>query len=89
MKKLLLVVGIGIGFILGSKAGRAPYERLEGKVREVSGRPDVQHAVSAVSDSVSNATDQVVGAATQRVDDLTDKIDDVAAKAGAALSDTK
>ncbi|MBO0692546.1 MAG: hypothetical protein J2P58_06590 [Acidimicrobiaceae bacterium] len=41
MKKLLTLVGIGIGFILGSRVGRGPYEQIEGEVRKFAGRPEV------------------------------------------------
>jgi hypothetical protein len=42
MRKTTLLFGVGIGFILGSRAGRGPYEQLEGVVRKVTARPDVQ-----------------------------------------------
>ncbi len=48
MKKLWLLAGIGIGFVLGSRAGRGPYE-LEGKVRRFRGRPEVQGAVDVAT----------------------------------------
>ena len=33
MKKLMFLVGVGAGFVLGSRAGRAPYEQSGAKVR--------------------------------------------------------
>ena len=63
MKKLLLVIGAGIGFILGSRSGRQPYEHLERKVREMRGRPEVQEAV----DSVTNAAHEQVSNVTRKV----------------------
>jgi hypothetical protein len=74
MKKLWLLVGAAIGFVLGSRAGRAPYERLESKAREVAGRPDVKHAVDAASEKVSDLTDTAVSAAGDKVSDLTDRV---------------
>jgi hypothetical protein len=52
MKKLLLLAGAAIGFVLGSRAGRGPYNRLERKAREVGKRPEVKHAVESVTQSV-------------------------------------
>jgi hypothetical protein len=55
MKKLLLIIGVGIGFVLGSKQGRKPYERLEAQVRQLAGRPEIK---GAVEDSASRAVDK-------------------------------
>jgi hypothetical protein len=73
MKKLWLLVGIGVGFVLGSKAGRKPYERLEGKFREVSGHTEIKQAADGVSDKVEEVTDNAVDVATDKVADITDK----------------
>jgi hypothetical protein len=63
MKKLLLVIGAGIGFILGSKSGRQPYERLEQKVRDIRARPEVQDSV----DSVTKAAHEQVSNVNRKV----------------------
>jgi hypothetical protein len=86
MKKLTLLVGIGLGFIAGSKAGRGPYERLEGTIRQVSGRADATETVEPESgpmededlaDLVGNAS----RAATDKVTDMADKVDSKVASA--------
>jgi tryptophan synthase beta subunit len=59
MKKLLVLVGIGIGFVVGSRAGKAPYARLTRTWREVTGRPEVKQVVDAVADKVEDLTDTV------------------------------
>jgi hypothetical protein len=74
VKKLWLLVGAAIGFVLGSRAGRAPYERLESKARGVAGRSDVKQAVNAASDKVSELTDTAVAAASDKVSDLTERV---------------
>ena len=74
MKRLWLLVGAGVGFVLGSRMGREPYERLEGKVREVSRRPEVKNAVSAVSDRAENVADTVRKVATDKVEDVSDRV---------------
>jgi hypothetical protein len=53
MKKLALLVGGAVGFVLGSRMGRQPYERLEAKVRELTGRLEAKRAVDAVSDKAA------------------------------------
>jgi hypothetical protein len=67
MKKLALLVGIAIGFVLGSKQGRGPYERLEAQVRQLAGRPAVQQTVDAVSDKAADLTDTLADAAKEKV----------------------
>jgi hypothetical protein len=39
MKKIMLLLGAGIGFVAGSKAGNGPYQQLEAKIRELTKRP--------------------------------------------------
>jgi hypothetical protein len=45
MKKLAFYFGLGVGFLLGSKAGTGPYQKLEAKVRSIATRPGVHDAV--------------------------------------------
>ncbi len=49
---MILVAGL-FGFILGSRAGRAPYERLEKTLTSLRGRPEVQGVVDTVQDEVN------------------------------------
>jgi hypothetical protein len=46
MKKITLLLGAGIGFVAGSKAGPGPYQQLEAKVRELMRRPSGTEAGS-------------------------------------------
>lgn len=82
MKKFLAVLGtgVGIGFVLGSRAGRRPYERLEEKVREVSGRDDVRAAAESASRALSDLKDEAVHTGAE-------KIEQVSATADAAVGE--
>ncbi len=51
MMKTTFLLGAGIGFILGSRAGRGPYQQLETKVREFTRRPEVQDKAGQVKDA--------------------------------------
>lgn len=63
MKKFAFLVVLGIGFLIGSKAGTGPYETVEQKLRSLKERPDVQHAVdqakSVADEKMSEAVDKV------------------------------
>ncbi len=63
MKKMAFLMGLGIGFVLGSKAGRGPYEELEHKVRSLRQRPEVEDAVvrakGVANDQVTGVVDKV------------------------------
>jgi hypothetical protein len=66
MKKLVFLIGVGVGFLVGSKSGTGPYEGLETKVRSIMNRPEVRDAVETkkgaaihqVTDTVSKVSDR-------------------------------
>ncbi|MGI9648054.1 MAG: hypothetical protein ACR2OI_06000 [Acidimicrobiia bacterium] len=41
-----LIVGLGVGYVLGSKAGRERYEQIMESVNEATARPEVQDLVA-------------------------------------------
>jgi len=71
MKKLLLLVGVAVGFILGSKMGRQPYERLAAQIRQLAGRPEVKGAVDTLSDKAADITDIAARAVNEKISDVT------------------
>ena len=78
MKKFLTVLGLGvcIGFVLGSKAGREPYERLESIVKEVSTREDVSAALQSASAAASDMKEKAVRVGAGKVDEASATVDD-------------
>jgi hypothetical protein len=68
MWKLPLVVGGAVGFVLGSRAGRGPYEQLENRARQLCGRPQAQRVTDQVRESARHVTDQVAESTRQVVD---------------------
>jgi hypothetical protein len=67
MKKVWFLVGLGMGFVLGSKAGSGPYEHAEAKVRSVISRPDTQDAADDLQDAVQDWVDAVPNRAGDEV----------------------
>lgn len=74
MKKWILLFGIAVGFVLGSKVGRGPYEQIEGKAREVGGRPEVQKVVNTVKRRTQEQADDLASTLHDRVNDVADRI---------------
>ena len=67
VKKAMLLVGVGVGFVLGSRAGRGPYETLEGKVRQAAGRPEVQGTVEELKVVAVDKADQVISSVSDKL----------------------
>ena len=54
MKKLIFLTGLAIGFVVGSRAGRGPYESLERTARQVADDPEVQRRASEAKEKASH-----------------------------------
>jgi len=54
MMKLSFVLGLGVGYVLGSKAGRQRYEQLLRSWRQVRENPAVQEAAGLVQARAEN-----------------------------------
>lgn len=48
--KILFVVGLGVGYVLGTRAGRERYEQIRRSAERVWNRPEVQQGVDTVKD---------------------------------------
>jgi hypothetical protein len=57
--KILLVVGLGVGYVLGSRAGREKYDELVARVHKVWNDPRVQKQASNVGDFVKEKAPDV------------------------------
>src|SRR5215510_6263671 len=58
MKKLLFAAGAGVGYLLGTRAGREKYDAMVSKARQVANRPDVQEVTRAVKSEASRVYDE-------------------------------
>jgi len=63
MRKLSFLLGLGVGYVLGSRAGRQRYEQLLRSWRQVRDNPAVQEAAGLVQARAEN----VVGAVKSRI----------------------
>ena len=78
-KRLILLAGLGVGYVLGSRTGRQSYEKLKAQAQDLWTDPRVQDTVEkanqsirekspAVADAVQTAADKVNTAATGSAD---------------------
>jgi hypothetical protein len=74
--KILFVVGLGVGYVLGTRAGRERYEQIKGAAERVWNTPTVQQGVGTVkefamtrvgdlSDTVVDNVKNLIGTATK------------------------
>jgi hypothetical protein len=84
MKKVLVLLAGTVGFMLGSRAGRGPYEQVERWARQVAKRPEVRR----VGDQLSASTSQVSDAAARAASSVAKQTSDAATHATQAAADT-
>jgi hypothetical protein len=46
--RIVFIIGLGVGFVLGARAGRERYEQLQAAARKVRDHPAVQQAAGAL-----------------------------------------
>lgn len=74
IRKLTLAVGFGAGYVLGAKAGKERYRQIEGKVRDLMGRPAVQDLTSSVGSTAAAAADRAKANVNDTVEAVGDKV---------------
>jgi len=57
--KILLVVGLGVGYVLGSRAGREKYEQIKATASKLWNDPRVQRQVTSAEDFVKDKAPEV------------------------------
>jgi len=57
--KILFVTGLGLGYLLGTRAGRERYEEIKGFARRLWTDPRVQRGVDTVEDFVKEKAPEV------------------------------
>lgn len=71
MSKLTMAAAGGIGFLLGSRAGREPYEKTMARVQKLRNDPQVQRGVADAKASVADTASEAARAARTKVDEVT------------------
>lgn len=74
--KILFVAGLGLGYILGTRAGREKYEQLKAQALKVWNDPRVQKQVDAVEDFVKDKAPEVAEFVSDNAKKVVDKVSD-------------
>lgn len=70
MKKFIFLAGLGIGFVIGSRAGRGPYESLERTARQVADDPEVQRRAAQAKDTASRVAQDTAETVKEKAPDV-------------------
>jgi hypothetical protein len=70
IKKWIFAAGAGIGYVLGTRAGRQKYDAMVGKAREVMERPEVKEATEAIQAQANRLYDDGKQMVRDRAHDL-------------------
>ena len=57
--KILLLVGVGVGYVLGTRAGREKYDEMKAAVEKLWNDPRVQKQVDSAQDFVKDKAPDV------------------------------
>ena len=76
-----MLVGFGVGYVLGAKAGRERYEQILGATRAFMENPGVQRLTDEVGKTVNLGKDRVSDVANRKVEQLGDTLAEQASRA--------
>ena len=71
MKKLMLLVGVGVGYVLGTRAGRQRYDQMMGKAQQMMRNPRVQQKAEQVRHVAEEKADQVQHVVQEKTQQVT------------------
>jgi len=66
MKKLTLLTAAGVGYVLGTRAGRERYDQIVAGVQRIAGNPKVQDAAHRAQDTVAQQAPVVADAVKEK-----------------------
>lgn len=67
MKKLFFLTAVGIGYVLGARAGRERYEQIAKFTRTVKNNPTVQSTASSAADLAKDTASAAAGTVAEKV----------------------
>ncbi len=73
--RLGLVVGFGVGYVLGARAGRERYEELKASWDQFMGNPSVQSAVDRGREAASSGAQAGIRAVGKTADTVKERLE--------------
>ncbi|QDY76631.1 YtxH domain-containing protein [Streptomyces qinzhouensis] len=67
--KLTFLAGLGVGYVLGTRAGRERYEQLRKSVRELSQNPAVRNAAESAAQNGRSLAGKALHVVSDKVGD--------------------
>lgn len=83
-KRLILLAGLGVGYVLGSRTGRQSYEKLKAQAQDLWTDPRVQDTVEKANQSIRDKSPAVADA----VQTAADKVNSATAPGSASAGST-
>jgi hypothetical protein len=65
--KLTFVIGLALGYVIGTRAGRERYEQLKKSAREISQNPAVRNAAESAAQSSRQVAGKAFHAVSEKV----------------------
>lgn len=87
MKRFLFISGLAIGFVVGSRMGRGPYESLERTARQIVEDPEVQRKAAQARDTAGKAAKDAAETVKEKAPLVADAAKEKAAGAADAAKD--
>ncbi|ABL80457.1 MULTISPECIES: hypothetical protein [unclassified Nocardioides] len=70
MKKLTLLAGVAVGYVLGTRAGRERYEQIKAGANRLAQNPKVQAAAGKAQDTVAQQAATAADLAKEKAGDM-------------------
>ncbi|MCS6710791.1 hypothetical protein JSY14_01670 [Brachybacterium sp. EF45031] len=87
MKKVILFIGLAVGFVLGSKMGREPYEKIESAVRGVAEDPTVRAKADEAKQKATQLAQDAAATAKEKAPGVADQVKATVAQGTSAVKD--
>lgn len=72
--KILFLVGLGVGYVLGTKAGRERYEQIRSRAKGVWESEPVQRQVDRAGDFVRERAPEVAGQVEKQLRKINEQV---------------